>query len=328
MRWLLLMVALIATSTVAESNYIRTTGEGVSFEQAKQNAFTEAVQIKVGTIVLSEREHLNDKTITDEVIVHSAGFVDDFKVIGTVNYNSRYRVTVDVLVSESKLTNQILSVGKSSRYVDGGRIGAQYQTYLEQKRTGDQVLNNLLKNYPSKAYSIKQEPYTITIDRNRNALLTVPFQLSWNYEFVKSFSETMSVLQDGSNGFLKPSLGNVTVMVKRPEDYVVGTKTEYLFNDSKRINQIHDAFLGGRTVRILMTIKDSGGQILSNTCWQPEFLTGRKSAFYGVGTSNTILIYGNQKEVNSIMLIIEPNRINILQYMNSVELSIIPEMNC
>ena len=322
------MVALIATSTVAESNYIRTTGEGVSFEQAKQNAFTEAVQIKVGTIVLSEREHLNDKTITDEVIVHSAGFVDDFKVIGTVNYNSRYRVTVDVLVSESKLTNQILSVGKSSRYVDGGRIGAQYQTYLEQKRTGDQVLNNLLKNYPSKAYSIKQEPYTITIDRNRNALLTVPFQLSWNYEFVKSFSETMSVLQDGSNGFLKPSLGNVTVMVKRPEDYVVGTKTEYLFNDSKRINQIHDAFLGGRTVRILMTIKDSGGQILSNTCWQPEFLTGRKSAFYGVGTSNTILIYGNQKEVNSIMLIIEPNRINILQYMNSVELSIIPEMNC
>jgi hypothetical protein len=328
MRWLLLMVALIATSAVAESNYIRTTGEGFTFEQAKQNAFTEAVQIKVGTIVLSEREHLNNKTIINEVIVHSAGFVDDFKVIGTTNYNGRYRVTVDVLVSESKLTNQILSVGKSSGYVDGNRIGAQYQTYLEQKRTGDQVLNNLLKNYPSKAYSIKQEPYSLTIDRNRNALLTVPFQLSWNYEFVKSFNETMSVLQDGSNGFLKPSLGTVTVMVKRPEDFVVGTKNEYLFNDLKRINQIHDAFLGGRTVRILMTIRDSGGQAISKTCWQPEFLTGRKSAFYGVGTTNNIFIYGNQKEVNSIMLIIEPNRSSILQYMNSVELSIIPEMDC
>lgn len=328
MRWLLLVVAFIATSAVAESNYIRTTGEGFSFEQAKQNAFTEAVQIKVGTLVLSEREHLNNKTINDEVIVHSAGFVDDFKLIGTVNYNGRYRVTVDVLVSESKLTNQILSVGKSSGYVDGGRIGAQYQTYLEQKRTGDQVLNNLLKNYPSKAYTIKQEPYTIAIDRNRNALLTVPFQLSWNYEFIKAFSETMNVLQDGSNGFLKQSPGNVVVMVKKPNDLVVGTKTEYLFNDLKRIDQIHDAFKGGRTVRILMTIRDSGGQAISKTCWQPEFLTGRKSAFYGVGTTNTILIHGNQKEVNSIMLIIEPNQSNVLQYMNSVELSIIPEMDC
>lgn len=328
MRWLLLIVALIATSSVAESNYIRTTGEGSSFEQAKQNAFNEAVQIKVGTIVLSEREHLNNKTITDEVIVHSAGFVDDFKLIGTINYNGKYRVTVDVLVSESKLTNQILSVGKSSNYVDGGRIGAQYQTYLEQKRTGDQVLNNLLRNYPSKAYTIKQAPYIVTIDRNRNALLTVPFELSWNYEFIKSLNETMNVLQDGSNGFLKPSVGNVTVMVKKPTDLVVGTKSEYWFNDLARLDQIHNGFVAGRQIRILMTIKDSGGQVISNTCWAPEFISGRKGAFYSVGSSNTILIYGNMKEVSSIMLIIEPNRSNVLQYMNSVELSIIPEMNC
>jgi len=328
MRWLLLLVATFAINAHAASDYIRTTGEGSSFEQAKQNAFNEAVQIKVGTLVLSEREHMNNKTITDEVIVHSAGFVDDFKLIGTVNNNGRYRVTVDVLVSESKLTNQILSIGKSSGYVDGGRIGAQYQTYLEQKRTGDRVLNNLLRDYPSKAYAIKQAPYNVTIDRNRNALLTVPFELTWNYEFIRALNETMNVLQDGSNGFLKSSPGNVTVMVKKPSDLVVGTKSEYLFNDLKRIDQIHDAFIGGRTIRILMTIRDSANQAISRTCWAPEFISGSKPAFYGVGSSNNIFIYGNQKEQSAIMLIIEPNRSNVLQYMNTVELSIVPEMNC
>lgn len=328
MRWLLLLIAAIAINAVANSSYIRATGEGSSFEQAKQNAFTEAVQIKVGTIVLSEREHLNDKTLTDQVIVHSAGFVDEFKIISNTNNNGRYRVTVDVLVSESKLTNQILSVGKSSGYVDGGRIGAQYQTYLEQKRTGDQILTRLLNDYPKRAYAIKQFPYSISIDYKRNALLTVPFELSWNYEFIKSFNETMSVLQDGSNGLLKQSPGTVITIVKRPQDLVVGTKTEFNFNDLSRINTIHDAFIGGRTIRILMTIKDSSGYAISKTCWQPEFLTGRKSAFYGVGSSNTIVIYGNTTEKNSIMLIIEPNRSNVLQYMNSVELSIVPEMDC
>lgn len=328
MRWLLLLIAAIAINAVADSNYIRTSGEGSSFEQAKQNAFTEAVQIKVGTIVLSEREHLNNKTITDQVIVHSAGFVDDFKIVGSINNNGRYRVTVDVLVSESKLTNQILSVGKSSEYVDGGRIGAQYQTYLDQKRTGDQILNRLLRDYPKRAYTIKQFPHTLTIDYKRNALLTVPFELSWNYEFIKAFNETMNVLQDGSNGFLKQSAGTVITMVKRPQDLVVGTKTEFYFNDLSRINTIHDAFVGGRTVRILMTIKDTGGYPVSRTCWMPEFLTGSKRSMYGVGSSNTIVIHGNNTEKNSIMFIIEPHRSNILQYMNSVELSIVPEMEC
>lgn len=315
-------------AVASADNYIRTSGEGNSFEQAKQNAFNEAVQIKVGTIVLSEREHLNNQTLTDQVIVHSAGFVDDFKIVGSINNNGRYRVTVDVLVSESKLTNQILSVGKSSGYVDGGRIGAQYQTYLEQKRTGDQLLNRLLQDYPKRAYTIKQFPYKVSIDSKRNAMLTVPFELAWNYDYIKSFNETMNLLQDGSNGLLSQSPGNVITMVKRPQDLVVGTKSQFYFNDLSRINTIHDAFIGGRTIRILMTIRDSGGQSISRTCWMPEFLTGSRSAFYGVGSSNTILIYGNTTEKNSIMFIIEPHRSNVLQYMNSVELSIVPEMDC
>ncbi len=57
MKVLLSIVAFfLFVSNANANNYIRVTGEGATLEQAKENAFIEAIQIRVGMVVLSERE--------------------------------------------------------------------------------------------------------------------------------------------------------------------------------------------------------------------------------------------------------------------------------
>ena len=57
MKQLLVSLAcFFCVSVSAANDYIRVTGEAATIEQAKENAFREAVQIRAGTIVLSGRE--------------------------------------------------------------------------------------------------------------------------------------------------------------------------------------------------------------------------------------------------------------------------------
>ena len=93
-RLLCLVVCLVlcACSTVGSDNYITVTGTGSTFERAKQDAFREAVQIKVGSAVVSERMSTVDSLVKDDIIVHSAGYVDDFKVLNTSIINGKYQI--------------------------------------------------------------------------------------------------------------------------------------------------------------------------------------------------------------------------------------------
>lgn len=328
--WKLLLVALFLTgcASTPKSDYIRTTGTGASLEEAKQMAFREAVQIRVGTLVLSERESNKYGIVKDDILVHSAGYVDDYKVINSHTNNRIVTATVDVLVADSKLKNSILSSGNSSKTVDGTRHGAQYSTYMNERETGDRILDNVLSGYPKNALVIKQQPYTITVDSTRNLVLHVPFELSWNYAFIEALNEVFSVVEDGSNGFLKRSPGKISIMVKNPKDYVFGKMSVYHFNDVTRVYKVQNAFTGYNEVRIKMSVKDSGYNTLYSSCHAPGFVSGYAPAFYGTGSTEDVRIYGNSVLKNTISLVIPPHLNSIINRANNVELSLVTMRDC
>jgi uncharacterized protein YaiI (UPF0178 family) len=158
MNKLLSLVAclLFVSSAVAENNYIRVVGTAPTLEQAKELAFREAIQIRVGTIVLSERESSFENTLKDNVSVYSAGYVDDFKIISIVPKNSNVVVTMDVLVADSKLLNQRLSQGKDKKSFDGEKVATNINSYLSQKQKGDEMLKVVMGTYPKNAFLINQ----------------------------------------------------------------------------------------------------------------------------------------------------------------------------
>ena len=277
------------------ANALQVSGQGATFEEAKQNAFRTAIEFTAGAVVTSERESNNYNIVKDEILVYSAGYVSDYKIISTVRSGNQVHVIVDVQVASSKLSDRILGVGKESKNFETDKHGNQYQTYMQGKQHADTLLRQVLNDYPKKAYKITQGVHQFKVDQYRNGVIEIPLELKWNHNFIASFNEALKVLEDGSNGLFTPSPGNVTIMAKDPKDWVIGNKNQYKFNDMVIVSNIRNR-LQQNQPRILLSIKDFKSKTVFQQCYIPDSVAGKKQSFYDVGS--TIVIYGNQTELN------------------------------
>jgi hypothetical protein len=98
MRLLLLAVCFILTacaSTSKSDNYIRSTGVGNTYEEAKTNAFKEAIEYHLGVVISSERESLKENLTKNDILAYSSGFVDEYKIISQQNIGNKVQLIVD-----------------------------------------------------------------------------------------------------------------------------------------------------------------------------------------------------------------------------------------
>ena len=316
MNRLLVIVAclvLSACSSTKQGYYIRSSGSGSTLEQAKNVAFREAIQHKVGSVVLSESELSFDKLLQNDIGVHSAGYIDDYKIISSHSLNGKVYVTVDVLVSSSKLANFKLGAGKSSTNINSDRSVTQYSSYINQAVTGDVLLSKVLAGYPKNAYTVTQKPYSTEVDRNRNLILVVPYEVKWNKNFIVSFNEALGII--GRTGLFNPGYSNVITMYKDPNDFIYGTRNHFKFNDTMHTQQIADAMSGYNYVKVRLTAKDRYGDTVITTC---QHLT---KTFYAVDDIRNITIFGQDVEVNQFRIVFQYNQMSMLNNINTVQLS-------
>ena len=230
MRLLLIAVCFILTacaSTPKSDNYFRATGVGNTYEEAKHNAFKEAIEYQVGVVIASERESYNEKLIKNEILAYSSAFVDEYKIISQQNIGNKIQVVVDVKLSLLRLSDRILSKGKDSKNLEGAKHNNQYKSFLENKNNGDRILASVLNDYPRRAYDIKQSNYVVKIDTYRNLTLTIPYTLSWNPNYRASFHDAIKIVADG-----KPSLWSVEkgFAQQYPSTVRIGSE-KYYFNE-------------------------------------------------------------------------------------------------
>ena len=321
---------LFTNIAVADNKYIRVSGEGSTVEQAKENAFRTAVQQRAGAIVLSERQAINDKLTKDNISLFSAGFVDDFKIIDINQTGSTIKITMDVVVSESKLLNQVLNTGQTTQGINGERAGAALNTFVDSKEKGDRMLDVILSTYPKNAFIVEQKPFTLSVDVNRNAVISVPYSLKWNYDYIVSMNEAMTLVEDkvGLTGFLNLAPSNVIIMAKNPKDLLFGSKNFYKFNDVPTLNRIKNAMLGSNEVRLMLAISDNVGAILYKTCYVPDSVNGRKTSFYGIGEPKVLTLYGNEFESGVLRATINQSHNYVIQRANKIEVSVVSDSKC
>jgi hypothetical protein len=306
------------------ANALQVSGQGSTFEEAKQNAFRTAIEFAAGSVVTSERESNNYKLVKDEILVYSAGYVSDYKIINTFKTGNQVQVIVDVQVASSKLSDRILGIGREVKNFDTVKHETQYQSYLQGKNNGDRLLQQVLNDYPQKAYRITQGVHQFKVDVYRNGIIEIPLELSWNHNFVASFNEALKILEDGSNGLLKPSPGNITVMAKDPKDWVIGAKNQYKFNDIVIVSNVRNT-LQHKKPNILLTIKNFENKTVLQQCYVPDSIAGKKAAFYDVGSN--LVFYGNQVEKNKIELNLN-NMQDAIKHIQNIELTIVSDDNC
>lgn len=325
MNRLLLVACLLFTSIASAGDYITVTGSGKTFEEAKQQAFRKAIEFSVGATVLSDVETQNYARIKDEIYIYSAGYVDDYKVLKQEPSTLGVTVLMEVSVSNSKLKNRILAVGKSGTNFEGDKHSSQVNTLIQERLAGDRLLIKLLNDYPKKAYNVSQAPYNITLDYYRNPILNIPYVLSWNFEYLKSMRETVSMTHDCEPSFFKKCVGAVIVMGKDPKDLFFGERTEHNFDNLNTIDLIHDYMINDKEPRILVTLKDMYNKPVATYCHTPWFISGYGTGFYSIGNRQYVMFYGNTKEENVIKIKLP---LNMIDSINKIELSIESKNNC
>ncbi len=256
------------TSAPSKSIPITVTGSGIDFNRAKDNAFLKAIEQEIGVIILSTRESRNFDLVKNEIVTHSAGYVDRFKVIDTQFINNQYHVTVDVWVKTSKIAERVLGKFSDTVAVPGEQLSSQYKTYMNDRAKGDGLLNTVLSDYSAKAYLVEKGKSQFMLDKQRNALYVTEFSLRWNYNYLTALNEVLSLTEDPSSRVINQD--RVVIQSKDPAAFLLGSTNRYTFNDGVRGRIIKNRLRG--TVTILATLYDANKNRLMSACSYPIYM--------------------------------------------------------
>ena len=314
-RLLVLVACLLFSLNSLANNYITVTGEGSSLADAKENAFREAIQIKAGTIVLSGRESTLEKIKRDDISVYSAGYVTDYKTLLVNNLGSKVVVTLEVLVSESKLIEQTLNTGKTTKVINGDQSLVSINTFLTQKKQADKLLASVMTTYPKNAYTLKQSTHKILTDMYRNVIIEVPYSLEWNSDFVNSFTNAITLVSD-TNGSVQ---SNRIPVVK------IGYRSPIQINDIDLIENTKDQLTYGNELRLKLDIKDGNFNSIFQSCSAPGYKNGR---FFAIGDPAQLVIFDSVTDSGSVKLTLKQQETTMLEKAVKIELSVATKAEC
>ena len=135
----LLMLALTACASdkptgksfsgLTEPGYVRVIGTGKNFEDAKTNGFRTAIEIIVGSIVISDAEVKSNQLIRDEIAKHSAGYVDDYKIISNATTDFGVSLVMDINVKSSKIHERVLGKFKDPEPLNGSKMTTPFNKF-------------------------------------------------------------------------------------------------------------------------------------------------------------------------------------------------------
>ena len=265
--------------------YIEVESSGATFDAARNEGFRLAVEQAVGSLVTSEAQSRNGALVRQETISYSSGYVDRFEIVERTEVQtprSKTTVRMKVWVSHSAIADRLLYQSTSSTNVDGSRAAATASTVLQERKTGDQLAGAVLADFPKRAFDVTAESVRISLDRNRQVQLEVPYRIRWNYQYLVSLAETLSATaQQTKVGFCDrypqdrgcASESYVRVISGRPpagSGRWFGWNETYGYQDTARVDQIRQA-IASALPRVLITVLDDSGRVLHRHCRQhPE----------------------------------------------------------
>lgn len=306
----LVLAGCASTKQSQSNNEIRVTGEGKTFEQAKLNGFANAVEYAVGAVVVTDTEIQKRRLVKDEILKHSAGYVDDFTIVSRFDEPGHVTVVMDVKVKSSKIAERITNVKTINGEIKGERLGAQYKTFMTNKETGDQLLRKILNDYPKYAINIEKGDIQYQVTIHREPVIIIPYKVSWNYKYLQALNEALVITQDEKSRTIKQE--RVSISSKDPSAWLLGSTETYYFNDIYRAQMIKSSFVGRLYVNV--TFKDAHGKVLKSGCDDGMYLAGPN-------ITEPFRIDGNEV-VEKEMHVTVRSKTHIIEHIATVEMSV------
>lgn len=297
----------------ARPTAIRATGIGSTVEEAKGNAFRQAIENRVGVLVLAEREIQSYRVLRNEILAYSAGYVDDYTIVAQEQMGKKWAVTADVWVSSSKLTSRIISSDTTNGKIDGKRVSDSLNSFVKQKKNEDMLVSKILEGFPESALIVKLKDTELKFDEDRNAKVKINFETSWNRGYLDSLQEVLTLLE--ADAGTQKSIGSVIVNQKNVKPLPSLSK-RFEISD-KRVFEKFSTTFSDRQVALRMKLKN-GSKVIHEDCWKLPDTYSR------VDSLNVVSIYGEREYSLAVNLMIahQSPAQKILESSSNVVLSI------
>lgn len=252
--------------------YLRVRSSGATEADARQSAFSLAVEQAIGSVVATEAESQNQRLTRNEIVSYSSGYVDDFKIINKGYNGHLVEIEVDVWVRRSRIANRLLNNSQKIDVVEGEKMAAQYDSLMEERSRGDRLIQTVLNDYPKRAFKFEPMPAKTRLDDNRNIELELAFKLRWNQDYLESLREAMSLVAQHKNA--NHCIGNwaekcsyVYYVTFKYRPGANGWSRTPAFDDYTKARIIHGAIFESKPA-VLVVIKNPAGSIVHRACYR------------------------------------------------------------
>lgn len=293
-------IALVTGHWISKNSkkvfYIEVESRAATLEQAKQDGFRLAVENAVGSYIISETEVNNGRIKRDEIITYASGFVDKYEIVDQREVKGGVQIKMKVWVAHNAIAGRLLNESKTAGTIEGERVQAQVSTIQHARKSGDQMLTAVLRDYPNRGFNVEAAPTKVVLDQHRQPLIKVGFTLSMNSDYVSSLAEAVEAVNQrrDCDAWLVKCQARTHVEVKSSNLF---TNPQAWFEDDNiwRIMQ-QQMILSQPAIQIVF--RDSTGQERYRTCaYVPELDHNRYSPwqFVEIGPGR-VLVNGTAKK--------------------------------
>lgn len=302
----------LSANFAVSANTITVYGYGADREKAKLDAFKTATENVCGSNILSSREHFNNRTTHNKVLAYSSCRIKNYRVVE----ESEGKILIEAEIEQINLSDRLSNTSSNRMVFDQSQLNAQLETYKKEKQLGDELIDEIFRDYPHHAYELRRtkKPYIVD-DAARNFYLVIPFELQWNKSYINTVRETMTLLQ------AKQGVGTVKILAHNP-DKLLGYTSYHNLNDVHRIDKIKSRMTGENELRLHFVARDTKGKHVIDFCYSPEYKQG--GIFYSVGVKNNISFFGDDKNSGEVKV-----RLTVpADVIYDITVDVVAERNC
>lgn len=289
--------------------YIRVQGQGASEDQARAQGFYLAINEAIGSLLVSETQLLNQELIKHEIVNYSSGYVHNFEYVNVYRGVDTTVILMDVWVAKSQIANRLTLPNSSDGSIDGQRLSEASKSIKQEQNTGDKVLQNILNDFPSRAFNITIENIEWE-NHSRRDFLSLQFTTRWHDEYLVALKEAVSIMGDS----IIPVIGNHDV-TDSPGLSIRGVGGCWIqcwdgwVLEHHRANLIQRGIVG-KHPRLLVQLIDAHNQSVYTECY--AFPVSRLYKVVGENTK----IYANYAEKQHLQIEVSGLQIEKLDKVN------------
>ena len=199
---------------------------------------------------MAERQSKNDVLTRDEIVSHSGGYIDEYKILNTVTNSSGCTVKMTATVSPSMVNKHIFNDSRDSNPANGDKVNTKVNTFLDAKNRSDAMIDGLFIDYVKRAYKVKQESVKYETDSFRNTAMVVAYEVSWNSDFLKAMDRTLAKLEEKCEVTIASQLVGGCARAPKfilkyiPDGTIIPRMPHFFFSDMQTPLKINDLLVG------------------------------------------------------------------------------------